>query len=110
VVEHFGAPAVVSAQIKDEEDFPRKHWWIIEPVARALALAEAITPHPERLFTGIDNTRNAETFCAADGIKAFIEHVNARTEANGLEPIPSERVAPHMFRRILSAYDVVRDS
>ncbi|MFJ8003159.1 hypothetical protein [Streptomyces fagopyri] len=103
VVEYFGAPAVVSAQIKGEEDFPRKQWWIIEPVARALVLAEEITPHPERLFTGIaGKVRNAERFAAGEGIKAFIEHVNARTDVNGLEPIPSHRVAPHMFRRTMS--------
>ncbi|MFF5841339.1 integrase [Streptomyces massasporeus] len=103
VVEHFGAPAVVSAEVKGEEDFPRKHWWIIEPVARALALAEEITPHPERLFTGIaGEVRNAERFTATGGIKAFVEHVNARTDVNGLESIPSERVAPHMFRRTMA--------
>ncbi|MFF2132424.1 integrase [Streptomyces olivochromogenes] len=103
VVEHFGAPAVISTEVKGEEDFPRKHWWIIEPVARALALAEAITPHPERLFTGIaGEARNAERFTANEGIKAFVEHVNARADVNGLEPIPSERVAPHMFRRTMS--------
>ncbi|MFF2409773.1 integrase [Streptomyces sp. NPDC058092] len=103
VVEHFGAPAVVSAEVKDEEDFPRKHWWIIEPVARALALAEEITPHSERLFSGLNGQiRNAERFTAAAGIKAFVEHVNARTPVNGLEPIPPERVAPHMFRRTMS--------
>ncbi|MYQ94844.1 integrase [Streptomyces sp. SID4946] len=103
VVEHFGAPAVVSTEVKGEEDFPRKHWWIIEPVARALALAEAITPHPERLFTGIaGEARNAERFTANEGIKAFVEHVNARTDVNGLEPIPSERVTPHMFRRTMA--------
>ncbi|KOU51515.1 hypothetical protein ADK56_09785 [Streptomyces sp. MMG1522] len=102
VVEYFGAPAVISAEVKGEEDFPRKHWWIIEPVARALALAESITSHSERLFTGIAETRNAERFTAGEGIKAFIEHVNARTDANGLEPIPSDRVAPHMFRRTMA--------
>ncbi|MFF9714658.1 integrase [Streptomyces sp. NPDC014603] len=103
VVEYFGAPAVVSAEVKGEEDFPRKHWWIIEPVARALTLAEEITPHPERLFTGVaKKIGNAERFAAAGGIKAFIEHVNARTDVNGLEPIPSERIAPHMFRRTMS--------
>ncbi|MEV0636337.1 integrase [Streptomyces sp. NPDC050619] len=103
VVEYFGAPAVVSTEVKGEEDFPRKHWWIIEPVARALALAEEITPHPERLFTGVaGEARNAERFTANEGIKAFVEHVNARTDVNGLEPIPSERVAPHMFRRTMA--------
>ncbi|MFJ2580486.1 hypothetical protein [Kitasatospora aureofaciens] len=103
VVEHFGAPVVVSTEIKGEEDFPRKHWWITEPVARALALAEAISSHPERLFTGIaGEVRNAERFTANEGIKAFVKHVNARTDVNGLEPIPSERVAPHMFRRTMA--------
>ncbi|GAA2750352.1 integrase [Kitasatospora cinereorecta] len=103
VVEHLGAPAVVSAEIKGEEDFPRKHWWIIEPVTRALALAEVISSHPERLFTGIaGEVRNAERFTANEGIKAFVKHVNARTDVNGLEPIPSERVAPHMFRRTMA--------
>ncbi|MFE3901272.1 integrase [Streptomyces sp. NPDC059153] len=103
VVEHFGAPAVISAEVKDEEDFPRKHWWIIEPVARALALAEEITPHPERLFTGIGaDSRKSEPFTAAAGIKVFAQHVNVRTASTGLEPIPPERVSPHMFRRTMA--------
>ncbi|MFJ9901255.1 integrase [Streptomyces sp. NPDC091280] len=102
VVEYYGAPAVVSAEIKGEEDFPRKHWWIIEPVARALAMAEAITSHSERLFTGIASNRDAEVFNAGNGIKAFVAHINARCEVSGLEPIPAERLAPHMFRRTMA--------
>ncbi|MFD7555503.1 hypothetical protein ACFV9E_13345 [Streptomyces sp. NPDC059835] len=102
-VEYFGAPAVVSTEMKGEEDFPHKHWWIIEPVARARALAEEIASHPQRLFTGVaGEVRNAERFTANAGIKEFVEHVNARSDVNGLEPIPVERVAPHMFRRTMA--------
>ncbi|MFE4862800.1 hypothetical protein [Streptomyces sp. NPDC056670] len=73
-------------------ELPPQAWWIIEPVARALALAERISSHPERLFTGITGeVRNAERHTANEGIKAFVEHVNARTDVNGLAPIPSER-------------------
>lgn len=49
MVEHLGAPAVVSAEVRGEEDFSRKYWWIIELVARALALAAEIASHSERL-------------------------------------------------------------
>ncbi|MGP8303686.1 hypothetical protein ACTPOK_38410 [Streptomyces inhibens] len=101
VVEHYGAPAVISAEIKGEEDFPRKHWWIIEPVARALTLAETITPHPDRLLSGLAGKARAERFRAPEGIKAFVEHVNERCEVNGLDPIPTERVTSHMFRRTM---------
>lgn len=103
VVEYYGAPAVVSAEIKGQEDFPRKHWWIIEPVARALAMAEAVTPHAERLFTGLRHRKeNDDTFSAAERMRAFMQHINATAATTGLEPIPESRVAPHMFRRTMA--------
>jgi hypothetical protein len=103
VVEYYGAPAVVSAEIKGREDFPRKHWWIIEPVARALAMAEAVTPHANRLFTGLRHRKeNDDTFSAAERVRAFMQHINATAATTGLEPIPEGRVAPHMFRRTMA--------
>jgi hypothetical protein len=103
VVQHYGAPAVVSAEIKGEEDFPLKHWWIIEPVAQALALAEQLTPHRQRLFIGVrSRTENDETFKAAEAIAAFVAHINSTTTHTGLDPIPQHPIAPHMFRRTMA--------
>ncbi|WP_433860344.1 integrase [Streptomyces kronopolitis] len=103
VVQHYGAPAITSALIKGQEDFPVKHWWIIEPVARAIATAEELTPHPERIFTGVrSRTDPGETFSATESMAAFIRHINAMTALTGLEPIPEGRVSPHMFRRTMS--------
>ncbi|MGY5533915.1 integrase [Streptomyces sp. C-3] len=103
VVQHYGAPAITSALIKGQEDFPVKHWWIIEPVARAIATAEELTPHPDRIFTGVrSRTNSGETFSAAERMAAFIKHINAMSVLTGLEPIPEGRVAPHMFRRTMS--------
>ncbi|MFG2671559.1 integrase [Streptomyces sp. NPDC048445] len=103
VVQHYGAPAITSALIKGQEDFPVKHWWIIEPVARAIATAEELTPHPERIFTGVrSRTDFGETFAAAERMATFIKHINATCAMTGLEPIPEGRVAPHMFRRTMS--------
>ncbi|MGW5401961.1 integrase [Streptomyces sp. NPDC003952] len=103
VVQHYGAPAITSALVKGQEDFPVKHWWIIEPVARAIATAEELTPHPERLFTGVrSRTSFGETFSATESMAAFIRHINAMIALTGLEPIPEGRVSPHMFRRTMA--------
>ncbi|MGW0749801.1 integrase [Streptomyces sp. NPDC002587] len=103
VVEYFGAPAVVSAEVKGREDFPQKHWWIIEPVARALAMAEAVSPHAERLFTGLRSRDGSdETFHAAERITTFVKHINTTSGFTGLDSIPPDRVAPHMFRRTMA--------
>ncbi|MEU1288286.1 integrase [Kitasatospora sp. NPDC005856] len=103
VVQYFGAPAIASAKHKGEEDFPIKHWWIIEPVARAIAVAEELSPDDERVFTGVrSRTAGSETFNAAERIMTFIEHVNATTQWTGLSQIGAGRVSPHMFRRTMS--------
>lgn len=46
VVEHYNAPAVASTLVKGRPGRPRKHWWISEPVAEAIAVAEAVSPTP----------------------------------------------------------------
>ncbi|WP_280725294.1 hypothetical protein [Kitasatospora sp. MAA4] len=103
MVQYFEVPAIASAKHKGEEDFPVKHWWIIEPVARAIAVAEHLSPHEERVFTGVrSRTDGSETFAAAERIMSFIAHVNATTGWTGLSEIGAGNVSPHMFRRTMA--------
>lgn len=47
VVEHYGSPAVKSKKLKLDPDLPVKHWWIIDPVARAIDTASQLSLHDE---------------------------------------------------------------
>ncbi len=40
VVEHYNSPAIASTLQKDHAGLPRKHWWITEPVAEAIGVAD----------------------------------------------------------------------
>lgn len=104
---YFGSPAIVSRKIKRDPSQPELFWWVIEPVAEALAVAERLSWHTSHLFatlrppTGkqLVGRRGIE---AADDIDFFIEHVNADRDRTGLPEIPLAHVRPHMFRRTMS--------
>jgi hypothetical protein len=51
LVEHYGTPAIVSTRHKHDPNQPAKHWWITEPVAEAIAVAEQLSSDPDRIFT-----------------------------------------------------------
>ncbi|QMU69145.1 hypothetical protein [Streptacidiphilus sp. P02-A3a] len=107
LTEHYGAPAVVSTQIKNEPGRPRKHWWIIEPVAQAIALIERLSWHETHVFSTLtprehDDADTGKGFVPAIDIEHFIDTVNQNHPALGLEPIPEGPVRPHMFRKTMS--------
>lgn len=101
IVEHYGTPAIVSTKHKHDPNQPRKHWWITEPVAEAIAVAEQLQPERDRLFLPMQRP-DADVAHSAQMLDGFIAHVNATRETTGLDEIPTNRVRPHMFRRTMA--------
>ncbi|MFI7356222.1 integrase [Streptomyces avidinii] len=102
VVEHYNAPAIASTLVKGHDGRPRKHWWISEPVAEAIAVAEAVSPHPTRVFSTLTPRAVNEELNGGHMVDSFITAVNAGHTFSGLEPIPAGTVRPHMFRRTMA--------
>jgi hypothetical protein len=101
--QHFGAPAIRTRKFKHDESNSEQKWWIIEPVAQALAVAQELSIHPTRVFSSVrqidlDNT----ALWPNKDIRKFVRHVNAHHAEMGLEEIPEHRINPHMFRRTMS--------
>jgi hypothetical protein len=102
-VEHYGAPAVASTKVKRDPDLPVTHWWIIEPVAQAIAVAcDLAPPDAELAFTGLHDAVDGEGFDSREAVARFIRHVNRHRHATGLAHIPESHVTPHMFRRTMA--------
>jgi hypothetical protein len=109
VAEYYGAPAVTSRKRKLDPGRPVEHWWITQPVAQAIVVAEELSRHPELVFAdpglppGLSECgKNYEHSISRLLIKAFIEYVNAHAQDTGLAPIPAEKVAPHQFRKTMA--------
>lgn len=104
LTQYYGAPALASRKVKGDDSRPRGYWWIIEPVARAIAVAEQLTWHDTRVFTAVTAKVGGGDggFDAARDIDDFIATVNANREHTGLEEIPEALVRPHMFRHTMS--------
>ncbi|MFF5637352.1 STAS domain-containing protein [Streptomyces sp. NPDC012825] len=49
---HFGSPTITSRKIKRDPSQPELFWWVIEPVAEALAVAERLSV-AHRMVDGI---------------------------------------------------------
>ncbi|MFV8141757.1 hypothetical protein ACNQR7_31465 [Mycolicibacterium senegalense] len=102
---HYGAAAVTSILHKGQTGGgTAQRWWVSPPVVRALEIAERITRDPRRLFgsvrTGIN--RDLAGFDQHEQIRSFINWVNDHSPHNGLVPIPTTALAPHMFRRTMA--------
>jgi integrase len=105
VTEYYGSPAIASTKHKHEPGQPVKHWWIIEPAAEAITVAEQLFSHggrDNRVFTPADNQERRDTVHGAKMVDAFISHVNATRARTGLAEIPADRIRPHMFRRTMA--------
>jgi integrase len=110
VTTHYGSPAVVSRKTKHAPATPEARWWIIEPVAEAIAVAERLSRHPTHLFANLRRPVPSSSgraagdpgINAAKAIDLFIDHVNRHRQHTGLPHIPIARVRPHMFRRTMA--------
>ncbi|MFG1995227.1 hypothetical protein ACGFJ7_35160 [Actinoplanes sp. NPDC048988] len=106
--EFYGAPAVASIKRKHDPNQPREHWWIIDPVAQAIRVAEQLSHHAELIFGSVnDRAGRLESAASSSGFRSgvvitnFIDHVNATSHSTGLS-IPAGHVAPHMFRKTMA--------
>ncbi|MEU4077349.1 integrase [Streptomyces venezuelae] len=102
IVEHYSTPAIASTKIKGTTNRPGKHWWVAEPLVEALAVAEAVSLHPERVFAPIFNDRSDGTLDGVKMLTAFMQFVNAGRVWSGLDEIPAAYVRPHMFRKTMA--------
>jgi hypothetical protein len=108
VGEFYGAPAVASIKRKHDPNEPREHWWIIDPVAQAIRVAEQLSNHPKLIFGSVTDRAGRLDLATSDAgfrsgvvITNFIAHINDTTDSTGLV-IPAGHVAPHMFRKTMA--------
>lgn len=101
----YGAPAVTSQLRKGRRGTRKRNWWIIEPVAQAISVAERLTAS-DAVFgsSRLNHQKEGQlaTFDRHDELKKFILQLNALGPDAGLEPIPDFHLAPHMFRRTMA--------
>ncbi len=102
VVEHYNCPAIASTAQKGNPNLPRKHWWITEPVAEAIAVAEAVSPHTQRVFAPLNRPHRSDAIGGAKMTEKFIAFANAGRVWSGLDEIPAGDARPHMFRRTMA--------
>ena len=103
IVQYYGAPAIRSRKFKHDQAHSEQRWWIIEPVAQAIAVAEQLSLHPTRIFASVRDVAPEKTSLSPiKDIKKFVAHVNKHHVEMGLEPIPAHRITPHMFRRTMA--------
>ncbi|MEU7736781.1 integrase [Streptomyces griseus] len=100
VVEHYSSPAIASTLHKGRPGQPRKHWWITEPVAEAIAVAELLT-ESDRIFAAMPR-RGTQKVHGVRLLRSFIDGVNQGRAWSGLDEIPDGYVRPHMFRRTMA--------
>ncbi|MGW1882522.1 hypothetical protein [Streptomyces sp. NPDC001970] len=89
VVEYFGNPAVKSTKRPgDAADLPVKHWWIIEPVAKAIDIASQLSLHEELVFGSVNERDPEAAFESQRAVENFTKHVNRHRDHTGLAEIP----------------------
>jgi hypothetical protein len=104
---HYGSSALRSHKVKHDPSSPELYWWIIEPVAEAIAVAARLSWHPTHVFATINpptgkGRRGRRGIIARQDIENFITYVNAHHEQYGLEEIPAGKVYPHMLRKTMA--------
>ncbi|QWQ43703.1 integrase [Streptomyces sp. YPW6] len=102
IVEHYNSPAIASTLSKGNSNKPRKHWWISEPVAEAIAVAEIVSVHPDRVFAPIQRPDSDEAIDGSEMVSSFIAFVNEGRDWSGLDRIPEGDASPHMFRKTMA--------
>jgi hypothetical protein len=104
---HYGSPALKSHKTKHDTSQAAQYWWIIEPVAEAIAIAERLSWHPTHVFATSTPPRGRKRrgrrgIYSRVATNAFITHVNANRDHTGLEAIAEGVVKPHRLRRTMA--------
>ncbi|MEU9919581.1 hypothetical protein [Streptomyces sp. NPDC051001] len=102
VVEYYGSPAVKATKHKLDPDLPIRHWWIIEPVAKAIMTAAELSIDDEYAFASVQAKSPINHFDSGDAINDFVRHANHNRQVTGLAQIAVQKLAPHMFRRTMA--------
>ncbi|WP_430378152.1 hypothetical protein [Streptomyces sp. B1-3] len=102
VVEYYSSPAVKSTKRKLDPDLPTLHWWIINPVAKAIDIASQLSLHNELAFASVNDGEADAIFESQTAIDSFITHVNRFRHRTGLAEIPANKATPHMFRKTMA--------
>ncbi|ALJ20582.1 hypothetical protein [Microbacterium sp. No. 7] len=101
----YGAPAVTSQLRKGRRGTQRRNWWIIEPVAQAIVVAEKLALGDD-VFGSVRREHRAQDgagrFDRHSELKQFISQLNGQDLDAGLDMIPAFHLAPHMFRRTMA--------
>jgi hypothetical protein len=77
VTTHYGSPAVTSHKTKLDPARPQLRWWITEPVAHAIAVAERLSAHPTHIFATLNPPPAAREGVIRNGRRG----ISARDEA-----------------------------
>lgn len=94
-----GTPAVTSFVYKKRRHREQRQWWIIEPVAQAIAVAESLSEH-DHVFASI--RVSGERFDRRDQLSMFLKRIEQLGPDAGLALIPPTHLSPHMFRRTMA--------
>ncbi|MEU8794587.1 hypothetical protein [Streptomyces sp. NPDC048643] len=102
VVEYYGSPAVKATKHKLDPDLPIRHWWIIEPVAKAIATASELSIDDDYAFASVQARSPINHFDSSEALNSFVTHVNRNRHVTGLPEISEQKLASHMFRRTMA--------
>ena len=102
IIEHFGSPAIRSTKQKHDPNAPERAWWVIDVVAEAIVMAEAVSRHPELVFSPLAQPKESYTAHAQVMLDAFVKHINRTSAWTGLAEIPPGRYPAHMWRRTMA--------
>ena len=101
----YGTPAVRSRLRKGRRGVHVRNWWIIEPVAQAIAVAERLS-QTDSVFASTrrpkDGSARLAGFDQHDELNRVIQQFNSLGPDAGLDQIPECHLAPHMFRRTMA--------
>lgn len=98
---HYGAPAVRAKLYKKQHAAGKTdYWWVSEPVAKAIQIAESIAQGEGLLFRSPKYPN--KTMDHADEVRRFVGWVNFIGPERGLRTITDTAISTHRLRRTMS--------
>lgn len=98
---HYGAPAVKAKLYKKHHAAGKTdYWWVSDPVAKAIRIAEAIAEQEGSLFRSPKYP--TKTMDHPDEVRRFVEWINSIGPSRGLRTISDTSISTHRLRRTMS--------
>ena len=98
---YYGAPALKGAVYKHQAPTGKPdYWWVSEPVAQAVAVAEELTGGDGLLFQSVKLA--GKQMDHRDEVHRFIEWINKVGPQRGLRPIKDPAISAHRLRRTMA--------